>query len=166
MFAALRAFIMTVALLPVMGGLAIAQTSITLTGLQQDTSLPVEVTSDSLAVDQSTGVATFTGNVQVVQGEMTITAATGRIEYLQDGQGISKVFFDGRVTFVSPTDAAESDEAVYTIATGEVVMTGDVLLTQGQNTISGNKLIYNLDAGTGTMEGRVQTVFVPGKANP
>lgn len=166
MSAPLRATIMTVAFLAVTGGLAQAQTSINLTGLRQDTSLPVEVTSDSLAVDQSTGVATFTGNVVVVQGEMTITAETGRVEYLPDGQGISKVFFDGGVTFVSPTDAAEADAAVYTIASGEVVMTGDVLLTQGQTTISGNKLIYNLDAGTGNMEGRVQTVFVPGQANP
>jgi lipopolysaccharide export system protein LptA len=72
----------------------------------------------------------------------------------------------GRVLFASPSEAAEADEAEYTIASGEVVMTGDVLLTQGSSTISGNRLVYNLDAGTGSMEGRVQTVFVPGKANP
>jgi lipopolysaccharide export system protein LptA len=41
-----------------------------------------------------------------------------------------------------------------------------VLLTQGTTTISGERLVYNLDAGTGTMDGRVQTVFTPGKANP
>ena len=164
--AALRALMLILALLPVTGAAALAQTSINLTGLRQDTSLPVEVTADSLSVDQGTGQATFSGNVQVKQGEMTISAGTARIEYLADGQGIAKVLLDGRVMFASPTDAAEADAAVYTIATGEVVMTGDVLLTQGQTTISGNRLVYNLDAGTGSMEGRVQTVFVPGKANP
>lgn len=164
--AALRALILTLALLPVTGGSAMAQTSINLTGLQQDTSLPVEVTADSLSVDQGTGQATFAGNVVVKQGEMTISAGTARIEYLPDGKGIAKVLLDGRVMFASPTDAAEADAAAYTIASGEVVMTGNVLLTQGQTTISGNKLVYNLDAGTGSMEGRVQTVFVPGKANP
>lgn len=164
--AALRALMLILALLPVTGGAAAAQTSINLTGLQQDTSLPVEVTADSLSVDQGTGLATFSGNVQVKQGEMTISAGTARIEYLPDGQGIAKVLLDGRVMFASPTDAAEADAAVYTIATGEVVMTGDVLLTQGQTTISGNRLVYNLDAGTGSMEGRVQTVFVPGTASP
>ncbi len=164
--AALRAFILTLALLAVQGGGALAQTSINLTGLRQDTSLPVEVTADSLSVDQGSGLATFSGNVKVTQGDMTISAGTARIEYLAGGQGIAKVLLDGRVMFASPTDAAEADAAEYTIATGEVVMTGSVLLTQGQTTISGNRLVYNLDAGTGRMEGRVQTVFVPGKANP
>jgi len=166
MTAAIRAFLLTLALLPATAGTALAQTAINLTGLQQDTSLPVEVTADSLSVDQATGLATFEGNVVVVQGEMRISAGSARIEYLPDGKGIAKVLFAGRVLFSSPTDAAEADAAEYTIASGEVVMTGDVLLTQGQTTISGNRLVYNLDAGTGSMEGRVQTTFLPGKANP
>lgn len=165
MSAALRAMVL-LALLAVNPVAAVAQTAIDLTGLKQDTSLPVEVTADSLAVDQGTGKATFKGNVQVVQGEMTISAGEARVEYTPDGKGIDRVLFFGRVMFASPTDAAEADEAVYTIASGEVVMTGDVLLTQGTTTISGARLVYNLDAGTGSMEGRVQTVFVPGKANP
>ena len=40
-------------------------------------------------------------------------------------------------------------------------MTGGVLLLQGQNTISGDRLILNLDAGTATMQGNVKTVFTP-----
>lgn len=150
------------ALLPVA---ATAQT-VDLTGLRQDTSLPVEVEADRLAVDQANGQATFSGNVKVTQGEMTITAGEARVEYTPDGKGIDKVFLTGRVLFSSPTDAAEADEAVYTIDSGEIVLTGDVLLTQGATTISGGRLVYNLDEGTGSMDGRVQTVFTPGKANP
>lgn len=166
MTSAIRAFFLTLAMLPALAGSGLAQTSINLTGLQQDTSLPVEVTADRLSVDQATGLATFEGNVVVLQGEMKISAGSARIEYMPDGKGIAKVLFDGRVMFATPSDAAEANEAVYTIASGEVVMTGDVLLTQGQTTISGNRLVYNLDAGTGSMEGRVQTTFVPGKAAP
>ena len=44
----------------------------------------------------------------------------------------------------------------------QVTMTGDVRLTQGQNVISGQKLVVNLDTGTGTMEGRVRTTLTPG----
>jgi len=143
-----------------------AQTAIELKGLRQDTSLPVEVEADRLAVDQANGQATFAGNVKVTQGEMTITAGEARVEYTPDGKGIDKVLLSGRVLFASPTDAAEADEAVYTIASGEVVLTGDVLLTQGATTISGGRLVYDLDAGTGAMDGRVQTVFTPGKAAP
>ena len=165
MSAAMRAT-MLLAFLALTSVPAVAQTAVNLTGLRQDTSLPVEVEADTLAVDQGTGQATFSGNVKVVQGEMTITAAEARVEYTPDGKGIDKVFLSGRVLFASPTDAAEANEAVYTIDSGEIVLTGDVLLTQGSTTISGGRLVYDLDAGTGSMEGRVQTVFVPGKANP
>jgi len=129
--------------------------------LQQDSSLPVNVASDSLSVDQASGLAIFDGNVIVTQGAMTIKSAKARVQNKVDGSGIDKLFFSGGVTFASETEAAEADEAVYTIDAGEVVMTGDVLLTQGPTTIAGQKLVYDLQKGTGTMQGRVQTTFVP-----
>lgn len=165
MAAALRASLLTAALLALTTPLS-AQTAINLTGLRQDTSLPVEVAADSLAVDQTDGQATFSGNVKVTQGDMTIQAGEARVEYTPDGKGIDRILLSGRVLFASPTDAAEADEAVYNIDTGVVVLTGDVLLTQGSTTISGGRLVYDLDQGTGSMEGRVQTVFTPGKAQP
>lgn len=143
-----------------------AETTVALSGLQQDSSLPVQVESDTLEVDQATGEAVFSGNVKVVQGEMTISSERARVEYTPGGNEVNKVFFYGDVLFTSPTDAAEGEEAVYTLASGEVVITGNVLLTQGATTISGSRLVYNLDAGTGVMEGRVQTVFVPGSGTP
>ncbi len=139
---------------------AVAQ-QIEFRSLQQDSSLPVEVAADSLSVDQSSGLAVFDGNVVVTQGAMTIKAANARVENKTDGSGIERLFFTGRVTFASDTEAAEADEAVYTVAEGQVVMTGDVLLTQGQTTIAGQKLVYDLQKGTGQMQGRVQTSFVP-----
>ncbi|MFN3722702.1 MAG: LptA/OstA family protein [Paracoccaceae bacterium] len=144
--------------------LAAQQADIRFGGLQQDTSLPVEVTSDSLSVDQATGAAVFTGNVMAKQGEMRLTAGAIRVEYTADGDGIDRLIATDGVTLVSPTDAAEAREAVYTIASGTVVMTGDVLLTQGRAAISGEKLSVNLKDGTGTMTGRVRTVFTPGGA--
>ena len=131
-------------------------------GMQQDTSLPVEVTADQLSVDQGNGSATFTGNVLVGQGEMRLSAAEVRVEYAEGGGGIDRLHATGGVTLANATDAAEAQEAVYTIASGEVVMTGNVLLTQGPNAISGQRLVINLTTGSGVMEGRVQTVFQPG----
>lgn len=139
---------------------AVAQ-EIKFKSLQQDSSLPVNVASDSLSVDQSSGLAVFDGNVVVTQGAMTIKSAKARVQNNADGSGIEKLFFTGGVTFASETEAAEASEAVYTVASGEVVMTGNVLLTQGPTTIAGQKLVYDLQKGTGTMQGRVQTSFVP-----
>lgn len=138
--------------------------SVAFGGLKQDTSLPVEVSADQLAVNQADGTAVFTGNVLVGQGEMRLSAGRVKVEYTADGTGISKLFASEGVTLINATDAAEGREAVYTIDSGNVVMTGDVLLTQGGNALSGQKLVIDLKAGTGVMEGRVQTVFQPGKA--
>ena len=142
---------------------ALAQdAAISFGGLKQDTSLPVEVKADSLAVNQADGSATFTGNVLVGQGEMRLSAGMVRVEYGQGGKSIEKLHATGGVTLASAKDAAEAREAVYTIASGSVVMTGDVLLTQGGSAISGQKLVIDLKAGTGRMEGGVSTIFVPG----
>ncbi|MFN4129921.1 MAG: lipopolysaccharide transport periplasmic protein LptA [Paracoccaceae bacterium] len=146
------------------GPAAAQQADIRFGGLQQDTSLPVEVTSDSLSVDQASGAAVFTGNVAVKQGEMRLTAGTIRVEYTADGEGIDRLIASGGVTLASPTDAAEAAEAVYTIASGIVVMTGDVFLTQGSAAISGQKFTLNLQDGTGTMTGGVKSIFTPGRA--
>lgn len=134
-------------------------------GLKQDTSLPVEITADSLEVNQTDGEATFSGNVLVGQGDMRLSAARIRVEYDDGGKGIKTLHATGGVTIVNATDAAEAQEAVYTIASGNVVMTGNVLLTQGPNAISGERLVLNLRDGTGVMEGRVKTVFTPGGGN-
>ncbi len=131
-------------------------------GLKQDTSQPVEITADSLEVNQTDGQATFTGNVLVGQGALRLSAARIEVEYAADGQGIQTLHATGGVTIVNASDAAEAQEAVYTIASGNVVMTGNVLLTQGPNAISGERLVLNLTDGTGVMEGRVKTVFTPG----
>ncbi|MDR0810327.1 MAG: lipopolysaccharide transport periplasmic protein LptA [Gemmobacter sp.] len=138
------------------------QAQIAFGGLRQDTSLPVQVDAESLTVDQADGSATFSGNVRVEQGTMRLAAAMVRVEYAPGGGAISQLHASGGVTFVNAADAAEAKEAVYSIAEGRVVMTGDVLLTQGRSAISGQKLVIDLKAGTGVMEGGVSTVFVPG----
>lgn len=130
-------------------------------GLRQDPSLPVEITADSLAVDQTAKTALFTGKVVAVQGELRLEAAEVRVEYRADGRGIERLTATGGVTLATAADAAQSREAVYAVGSGEMVMTGDVLLTQGQSAISGQRLVMDLRAGTGRMEGRVQTVFTP-----
>ena len=142
------------------------QADIRFGGLKQDTSLPVEVDADNLSVDQGAGTAIFSGNVLVKQGEMRMTAAQVRVEYNDEGSAIEKMHASGGVTLVSPTDAAEAQDAVYTIESGNVVMTGNVLLTQGNSAISGEKLTVNLKDGTGTMTGRVQSIFTPKAKNP
>lgn len=138
------------------------EASIAFGGLKQDTTLPVEVQADQLAVNNVDGTAVFTGNVLVGQGEMRLAAGEVKVIYSADGATIDQLLATGGVTISNLADAAEAREAVYTIDSGIVVMTGEVLLTQGASAIAGQKLTIDLKAGTGIMEGRVSTTFVPG----
>ena len=132
-------------------------------GIRADTSLPVEVTADGLSVSQTDGAAVFTGNVVVSQGEMRLGADEIRVEYGADGQSrIERLIASGNVVLTSGADAAKADKAEYSVDSGEIVMAGSVLLTQGSTVLSGETLALNLAAGTGQMGGRVKTVLTPG----
>ena len=64
-----------------------------------------------------------------------------------------------------PTEAAKGQKAVYSLSGRTILMTGDVVLTQGQSVMSGQSLAIDLAKSTGTMNGRVRTVLqAPGKS--
>ena len=143
-----------------------AETSVAFGSLKGDPTQPIEVTSDQAQFNQTDGTAIFHGNVIVVQGAMRLTAPKVQVDYAADGKRIARVHATGGVTLANGGEAAEAQDAVYTIDTGQVVMTGEVLLTQGTSALSGKVLTVDLATGTGVMEGRVQMVFVPGTAAP
>ena len=130
--------------------------------LNQDTTLPVEVSADQFTVNNADGTAVFSGNVLVTQGEMKLSAAEVLVKYTPDQKAIDQLVASGGVTITNLGDAAEAEEAVYTIDSGIIVLTGNVLLAQGPSAMAGSRLTINLKDGTGIMEGRVTTTFVPG----
>jgi len=139
-----------------------AQTNVDLGGLTVDTTAPIEVTADSLAIDQDTGRAIFDGNVIIGQGDLRITAGNVAVVYGSDTSEIAELIASGGVTFVTATEAAEAQEARYDITTGILTLTGDVLLTQGASAISAGSMVINVTTGTASMEGRVRTVLQQG----
>lgn len=130
--------------------------------LEQDTNLPVEVAADQLSVNNADGTAIFSGNVVVTQGQMTLAAAEVLVKYAADGKSVDQLIATGGVKITNLADAAQGNEAVYTVATGMIELSGDVLLSQGSSSLTGQKLTINLKDGTGIMSGRVTTTFVPG----
>ena len=147
---------------------AIAQgTEVALGALKQDSSLPVEIAADQLAIDQASGEATFTGNVVIGQGGLKLSAAEVKVEYVggTDAKGkIARLIASGGVVLVTGSEAAEAQEAIYSVETGQIVMTGNVVLTQGNNALSGQKMTVNLNDGTALVEGRVTTTLQTGTA--
>ncbi|PWE33591.1 lipopolysaccharide transport periplasmic protein LptA [Maritimibacter sp. 55A14] len=133
--------------------------------LSHDMKLPVEVSADQLDVDQEDGDALFSGHVRVGQGDMRLAAERLRVIYAKDPETgrtrISQMHATGGVVVTNLDEAAESDEAVYSIDAGTIVMTGNVLLTQGPNAISGQRFTVDLATGKGTMQGPVRTILRP-----
>lgn len=132
-------------------------------GLSHDNTQPVEITSDALELNQENSTATFIGNVLVGQGTLKMQADRIEVFYAAGGAAqITRMQATGNVLLTNGEETAEAARAVYDVATGNVDMEGDVLLTQGGNALSGQKLVIDLETGAARMEGRVKTIFQPG----
>jgi lipopolysaccharide export system protein LptA len=134
-------------------------TEVAFGAVQQDTSLPVEVSADALSVSQNDGSALFTGNVIIGQGDMRLSAPRVLVFYTEDQTGVERLEATGGVTLVNGEQAAEAETAEYEVNRGTIRMVGNVLLTQGANTLVSDSMDVDLEAGTALMNGRVRTVF-------
>ncbi|MFQ5621960.1 MAG: lipopolysaccharide transport periplasmic protein LptA [Paracoccaceae bacterium] len=134
-------------------------------GFKLDSSLPVEVVSDSLMVDQTTGNAIFEGDVEAVQGELRLNADRVKVFYSKQEESgdttITRMLATGNVYVTNGKETAKAQRADYDVTAGLIRMEEDVLLTQGQSLIAGNVAVVNLNDGTARVEGRVRTVIQP-----
>lgn len=150
-------------------GAALAQgTGVALGGFDYDRDQPVEITADSLDVNQGDGTAVFDGNVVIGQGGVRLSAGKVVVEYGQGQDGtneVKRLLASGGVTLVSQTEAAEAQTAIYSVEEGTVTLSGSVLVTQGPTAISGDSMVVNLETGDGTVEGNVRTLLNTGGDN-
>ena len=137
-------------------------TAVSFGTLKANTELPVEVTSESLDVNQGDGSALFEGAVLISQGDMRLSADSVRVINKSEGRGIERLEARGNVVLVSGPDAAESNEADYTVESGEVLMRGNVLVTQGATSISAESMTVDLTTGNAVLSGRVKTILNTG----
>ena len=99
---------------------ALAQATVPF-GPEHDASLPVEITSDRLDLDQAAGTAVFAGNVKVGQGAAPrgrpAEVFTSRVCTRRAGE-VERMVATGNVTLSNGAEAAEADQAVYEVAGG------------------------------------------------
>lgn len=155
--------VLTLVLALAQAGAALAQeTGLAFEGLRAGAGDPVEITADQLEITQSASNAQFAGNVLVIQGGLRLSSDLLTVEYVQgDKTKIDRLIAEGNVLLSTPAEAAESARAVYTLTSQQLEMTGDVVLTQAGNVMSGEALIVNIADGTGRMDGRVRTILQP-----
>ena len=168
----LAAVLAVVLLLPPGAGVGWAQV-----GKGYDTSLPIEITADSLEIQQEEQIAVFTGNVDAVQGELNLRADRLVVYYrtnAKESNAISLIEAFGNVFMSSPTEIAQGAKGLYNLDTDKIELIGDVVLTRGESVIRGDRLEMDLATGKsrvsgnviGTKEagqgsGRVKALFVP-----
>lgn len=109
------------------------------------------------------------GRAEIVQADNRLRA--NRIVGTRGpGGSITRAEASGDVYFVTTDQSLRGDRAVFTPGNDEIVLTGDVVLTQGRNVLTGERVVYNtrtetarIDGGGGN--GRIQGVFYPESGN-
>jgi len=123
-----------------------------------DSNAPVDITSDHIEVQDRADLAIWTGNVHVVQGDMTMDAARMTVAYTQgntpgsDPQ-IQRIDASGGVTVVSPSERARGSYGIYDLNRRLITLIGGVTLTRGTNTVSGARLVIDMNSGRATVDG-------------
>lgn len=146
----------------------------TFSGFSASSDKPINIEADSLEVNDSQNIATFSGNVRVVQGDVTLRTSKLRVQYAggatNAGQQIRQMDATGNVVVNSAGNSLSGDWAKFEMANQLITIGGNVVVSQGKNVIRGSKLVVNLANNTTRLEaanqgGRVQGSFVPKRSN-
>lgn len=150
---------------------------------------PVQIEAASLEVHDKSKTATFTGNVQVVQGDTTMKCQSLIVFYGHEvgiaqsdpkpasampgpkgAQDIRRIEAHGGVTVVTKDQNASGDLGVYDLQSKTITLTGNVIVSQGQNVIHGERVVVDTvtgnarvesNEGGGTVPGRVRALILP-----
>ena len=141
---------------------------------------PVQIEAATLEVRDKDKTATFSGNVKVVQGDTTMKCQSLVVFYGQEvgvagngtpaaattpvttskstpgmpqgSQSIRKIEARGGVTVVTKDQNARGDLGIYDLKTKTITLSGNVVVSQGQNVIHGDKVVVNTETGYAKVE--------------
>lgn len=195
---ALARSVFVVIALAMSAGVAPAQTPASkgppnaLQGFSQNREQPVHIEAATLEVRDKDKVATFSGDVRVKQGDTNMRSKSLLVFYEQSTesadnakpaktmqaatpgpggeQRIKRLEARGNVVVVQKDQTATGELGIFDMRSNTVTLTGNVVMTQGQNVLRGDKLVVDLTTGVSRVEsakgshGRVQGLFLPGSA--
>lgn len=120
---------------------------------------PIDIKSDSLSLDYKAKTVVFTGNVHASQSGTELTSDTLRIIYGDNFRDIQKVLADGDVKITQGGRSATSDHAVLDQTTRTVEMTGNPVIHDGPDQITGTRVLVYLDSQKSVVEGARAVIF-------
>ncbi len=184
-------FLIVAALLAIAGAPLHAQPSKgppnALQGFSQNRDQPVYIEAATLEVRDKDKVATFSGDVKVKQGDTGLRCkslvvfyegndADGKtLQAASPGPGgqqkIKRLEARGGVVVTHKEQTATGESGIFDMKTNTVTLNGNVVMTQGQNVLRGDRLVVDLTSGVSRVEsgkngqGRVQGLFQPGSGS-
>jgi lipopolysaccharide export system protein LptA len=139
-----------------------------LQGFSQNCNKPVRIEADTLEMHDKKKVATFLGNVRLVQGDVTLRSKTLDVYYEQsavastapispagaagDQQRIRRIEAKGGVIVTQNGQTATGETAIFDIASNTVALVGSVVITQDRNVVRGDRLSVDLTTGVSRVE--------------
>ncbi len=116
---------------------------------------PTTVTSDRLEFDYKNYLALFEGHVRIVDPMFTMSADKMLI-WFENTNDVTRVDAVGNVNMQSLDRKATCGKAVYTRSNGAIVLTGDPVVSKGENTLRGQKITVWIGDSRVDVEGGVQ----------
>jgi lipopolysaccharide export system protein LptA len=151
--------------------------------LSTNSNAPVDITADELETANNACTSIWRGHAEALQADARLRADVLTADFqVKPGSGgksggcgdLARLRADGSVYYVTPQQKVHGDAAVYEAGTDTLVVTGDVVATQGQNVLRGTRMVFNTTTGQGHMEGqakgrnspaRPRGVFYPKQSN-
>ena len=139
-------------------------------GFSQNRDKPIQIDAASLEMRDKDKAATFSGNVKVVQGDTTMrcktlvvfydnnNAAGGKpaIKSATPGPGgsssIRRLEAKGGVVVTQKEQTVTGDRGIFDMRANTVTMEGNVLLTKDKNVLRGDRLIVDMTTGVSRVE--------------
>jgi lipopolysaccharide export system protein LptA len=153
-----------------------------LQGFSQNRDQPVKIQAASFEVREKDKIATFSGDVQVFQGDTEMRcklltlfydeeAGTHTMKTADPGPAgarqIRRIEAKGGVIVVQKDQNATGDTATFNMRENTVTLVGNVVVTRGQDILRGHRLVVDLASGVSKMDqGRVEGLFQSGSRNP
>ncbi len=116
---------------------------------------PVDVGADAIEVESRADRVVFSGNVDIAQAGMHLSAQRVTIAYSDAGRlQINRIDATGGVVVTKGGDRATGASAIYDLDNGLITLLGNVELQQGPNRLSGGRMAIDLTSGRARFDGR------------
>ena len=121
---------------------------------------PIYITADWMEADQTKNSITYKGRVVTVQNNITMRSETLTAYYDPQTKQMKQIVAEGKVNATQGDRVATGEKAVFDDQAKTVTLTGNPVMRQGNNQVSGVKVIYFTEQDRSVVEGDGNTRVV------